>query len=144
MSRLVFRALAVCTLGITSISLLAQECPPFSYGLSEVNINGEIVFISVARSRMIGNDGEAEQMAESVAEMKAKAKLQSSNASGEPLIGVTRQFICTKNQLVYVGVKKSDYDRKRAIVIQESINESIRRQPTLTEYKTEWDFFINK
>lgn len=133
MPKLVYRTLVACTLGISSLSLLAQECPPFSYGLSEVTIDNEMSFMSVARSRMTGNDDAGQQMAESIAEMKAKAKLQSRDPSGGPLIGAIKQFVCTKDQFVYVGFRQSEKDRKSAAAVQDAVNQSIKRQPTPTQ-----------
>ena len=86
--------------------------------------------MSVARSRVRGNDKADRQMADSIAEMKAKAKLQTRDLSGGQLIGVIKHFSCVKENFVYVGVRQSQKYYKMAAAVRDTLRKSINQQPT--------------
>lgn len=123
--------LLLMPLSLPGASLATQTCPPSPLGMHVEQVNGKRVVKSVAREEL-PDDGELETaLAAGLAELKAKALLAGKpNEAAAQLSGVVRDFVCTAQGFVYVGVKLGSEQAQQASTLRRAMGDSLRSSPT--------------
>ena len=111
-------------------SLGAPTCPPSPLGVHVEQVNGKRVVKSVAREELPDEDDLETALAAGLAELRAKALLAGRSADTVPLSGVVRDFACTAEGFVYVGVKLGSEQAQQASTLRRAMGDSIRSSPT--------------
>jgi hypothetical protein len=112
-------------------SLGAPTCPPSPLGVHVEQVNGKRVVKSVAREEL-PEEGELETaLAAGLAELEAKALLAGKpTEAAAQLSGVVRDFVCTAQGFVYVGVKRGSEQAQQASTLRRAMGDSLRSSPT--------------
>jgi hypothetical protein len=94
-------------------------------------VNGKRVVKSVAREEL-PEEGELETaLAAGLAELEAKALLAGKpTEAAAQLSGVVRDFVCTAQGFVYVGVKRGSDQAQQASTLRRAMGDSLRSSPT--------------
>lgn len=124
-------ALLLAPLCAPGASLGAPPCPPSPLGVHVEQVNGKRVVKSVAREEL-PDEGESETaLAAGLAELEAKALLAGKPAeAAAQLSGVVRDFVCTAQGFVYVGVKLGSDQAQQASTLRRAMGDSLRSSPT--------------
>jgi hypothetical protein len=112
-------------------SAASNNCPPYDFGVTEINNGESLVVISVSRSRIDGVDGISIQMAKNLAELKAKKALMKKSYGEEHFSGLIQEFECIKDSFVYIGIRLDPHRTKQANTLSNALQKSIITQPTL-------------
>jgi hypothetical protein len=109
--------LLLMPLSLPGASLATQPCPPSPLGVHVEQVNGKRVVKSVARAGL--------------AELEAKALLAGKpTEAAAQLSGVVRDFVCTAQGFVYVGVKRGSDQAQQASTLRRAMGDSLRSSPT--------------
>jgi hypothetical protein len=123
--------LLLMPLSLPGASLATQPCPPSPLGVHVEQVNGKRVVKSVAREEL-PEEGELETaLAAGLAELEAKALLAGKpTEAAAQLSGVVRDFVCTAQGFVYVGVKRGSDQAQQASTLRRAMGDSLRSSPT--------------
>ena len=125
-------ALAARTLLATPMSGKAA-CPAVPVGVAITTVDRDRQFLATDRAAALADTPESEELAIAEARLAARSRLMQDKTvpktANGPLRAVKEDAICTAEGYVYVTMRMSEADMRRADALDDAMRKSIRRSP---------------
>jgi hypothetical protein len=108
----------------------AAACPPRPEGMHAQHLKDRQIVRVVAREELLEVGDLEREFAISSAELKAKTMLIGKGTNAALLCGDIRDFVCTDQGFVYVGIRIDSEHLKQASALQQMIAEPLRASAT--------------